>query len=199
MDLYIFIVMPVIGAIIGWITNWTAVKLLFRPYRPISMLGYKLQGLIPKRQQDLAKSIGEVVEKELISVDDLLETIRSDELLNKVSIAAADSIRTKIIEKFPIFVPLSIKRAVSDIITDQIRMEIPNVINETLDSFGIAIKEKVSFQEIIRQKVSNFPLDHLEKMVFAVSARELRHIEFLGGVLGFIIGLVQAVLIFLVI
>lgn len=194
---YYLISLPLIGAVIGWATNWGAVKLIFRPYKPVSLFGYVIQGVIPKRREDLARSIGQVVEKELISVDDLIETVRSREAMDKISLAVAGSIRARIMDRMPGFVPLSVKRAVSDIITDQIQKDIPSVIGESMERFGRLMKETVSFQSIVEDRINGFSLERLEQMVTEVSSRELKHIEILGGVLGFFIGLVQALIIYL--
>ncbi len=196
MNIYSLISLPLIGAIIGWVTNWLAVKLLFRPYRPVSLLGYRLQGVIPKRRKEIAKSIGQVVDSELLSIDDLFETIKSKEVLDRISLAAADSIRAKIIQKFPAYVPMSLKRVISDIIVDQIKMEIPHIVTESFNRFSGIINDKVSFEKIVEEKVNNFSLERLEEVVRSVSAKELRHIEVLGGVLGFIIGFIQTIIIF---
>ncbi|MCL6611944.1 MAG: DUF445 family protein [Peptococcaceae bacterium] len=184
--------LPLIGAVIGWLTNWVAVKLIFRPHRPVTILGYSIQGVVPKRRAELARSIGQVVERELISVDDLIGAVRSRETMDRISAAAAVSIKNRIMDRLPAFVPLSVKKAVSSVITDQIRMEIPAVITEMFDRFGVLMKEKVNFQSMVEEKVNNFSLDRLEQIILSVSARELKHIELLGGVLGFLIGLVQA-------
>jgi len=50
------ILIPFIGAIIGLITNWIAVKMLFHPRKKI----FGIQGVIPKRKKDIAKRIGDV-------------------------------------------------------------------------------------------------------------------------------------------
>lgn len=192
MKILYLISLPLIGAAIGWVTNWLAVKLILRPHRPVRVLGCTIQGVIPKRRADLARSIGEVVEKELISVDDLVAAVRSGETMDRISAAAAVTIRGKIMDKIPDFVPLSLKRALSDVITDQIRSEIPPVIEEMLDRFGVLLKERVDFKSIVEERINHFSLDRLEQIILSVSSRELRHIEILGGVLGLIIGLVQA-------
>lgn len=188
----LFISMPLIGAAIGWLTNWLAVRLLFRPYRPVNLLGYKIQGVIPKRRAELARSIGQVVEKELISVDDLIEAVRSRETMERISAAAAVSIRARIMDRLPAFIPLSIRRAISEVITDQVQSEIPTVITGMFERFSAMVKDTVSFQSIVEERINEFSMDRIEQMVLTVSARELRHIEILGGVLGFLIGLVQA-------
>ena len=56
-----------IGAMIGWITNYIAIKMLFRPYKEMNFLFFKIQGLIPKRRSEIAVSIADTVQKELIS------------------------------------------------------------------------------------------------------------------------------------
>ena len=71
---------PFVGAFIGWLTNYVAIKMLFRPREPKRLLGLSLQGVMPKRQHDLALKIGEVVEKELLKSEDILNAINTEEL-----------------------------------------------------------------------------------------------------------------------
>ncbi|WP_213996703.1 DUF445 domain-containing protein, partial [Tepidanaerobacter syntrophicus] len=72
--------MPLIGALIGWGTNLFAVKLIFRPLNPIKVpvFGIEIQGLIPKRRLDISKSIGEALEKEIISTEEIIENLASE-------------------------------------------------------------------------------------------------------------------------
>ncbi|MHB8917959.1 MAG: DUF445 family protein, partial [Desulfocucumaceae bacterium] len=71
------------------------------------------------------------------------------------------------------------------------------VIYDAFDRFSGVMRENVKFQSIVEARINNFSLERLEKMIVSVSARELKHIEILGGVLGFLIGLVQAVIFYL--
>lgn len=196
LNFFYLVSLPLVGAAIGWLTNWVAVKLIFRPYRPVNLLGYKIQGVVPKRRSELARSIGQVVERELVSVDDLVEAVKSREIVDKISAAVAVSIRGRIMDRLPALVPLSVKRIISDVITDQVREEIPTVIYDAFDRFTGVMRENVKFQSIVEARINNFSLERLEQMIVSVSARELKHIEILGGVLGFLIGLVQAIIFF---
>ena len=47
--------LPIIAAIIGWGTNYLAVRMLFHPRKQKNILGLKLQGVFPKRQKVLAE------------------------------------------------------------------------------------------------------------------------------------------------
>ena len=66
-----FIISPLIGAAIGWFTNWLAIKMLFRPRKPVKILGWTLQGVIPRRHAQLASRIAETVEDRLLTQEDL--------------------------------------------------------------------------------------------------------------------------------
>ncbi len=170
---------------------------MFRPHKPVKLLGYTIQGIVPKRRSELARSIGQVVERELISADDLVEAVKSEEILKKITDTAVVSIRAKIMDRLPVFIPLSIKKVISDIIADQVRKEIPSLMAELLDRFGAAARESISFHSLVEDRINSFSLERLEQIIFSVSARELKHIEMLGGVLGFLIGVVQACLLYL--
>lgn len=64
------IVPMIVGGIIGYITNWLAIKMLFRPHKEVRILGIKVPftpGLIPKESKRVAKSIGETVGENLLS------------------------------------------------------------------------------------------------------------------------------------
>jgi uncharacterized membrane protein YheB (UPF0754 family) len=69
-------ILPVLtGAAVGYLTNWLAILLLFRPYRPVKWLG-GLQGLIPKRQPDLADTLAEEIPANLMPADRIIFQIR---------------------------------------------------------------------------------------------------------------------------
>ncbi len=78
MDAWIkILIMGTVGAIIGYSTNVIAIKLMFRPINPIQLKPFKfeLQGLIPKRKADIATSIGEIIESELISIEEIIDKL----------------------------------------------------------------------------------------------------------------------------
>lgn len=78
---------PVIGAIIGYLTNNIAVKMLFRPLRPIKIGKYTLPftpGIIPKGQSRLAKAVGAAVGNNLLTEDVFEEKLLSDETIKKL-------------------------------------------------------------------------------------------------------------------
>ena len=188
------LILALIGAIIGWITNILAIKLIFRPLKPINILGYKLQGLIPKRRGEIAKNIGEVVENELISMDDIIDNILTEENINKVKTILKTRITSIIMQKVPSFILTPFKSKIDSYVSDMIDEEGEDLLEELIDRINNNDSTKISFARIVEEKVNSFELDKIEKIIISVANKELKHIEVLGGVLGFLIGVIQGLI-----
>lgn len=83
-----YIIDPVMGTIIGFGTNYIAVKMLFRPYNAIKIGKITLPftpGVIPKRKNEIAKALGDTISKELFTNEDIKDVFLSDEIKEKVS------------------------------------------------------------------------------------------------------------------
>ncbi len=197
MNFFIICLIPPLSAVIGWITNYIAVKMIFRPRKPVYLLGVKFWGLIPKRKSDLAEKIGETVEHELISHQDIHQAVNSPTFHEEILTSILDAIDRFIEQKLgtnPIIaIMLSGEAAM------QIRKLIKNELRSILPDFMENIFEKVegrlNFKEIVRNKIEQFDILKLEHIVYNIAAKELRSIEIFGAVLGFIIGLVQVTIV----
>lgn len=80
---YSILITPLIGACIGYVTNYIAVKMLFRPLHPVKIGKFQLPftpGLIPKEKSRLAKAIGEIVGNRLVTKDGIEKMLLSDEV-----------------------------------------------------------------------------------------------------------------------
>ena len=73
-NLWIFFVPPVAGSIIGYFTNDLAIKMLFRPYKPIYIGKRRLPftpGLIPSNQERLAQKVSDTIMGSLLTPTEL--------------------------------------------------------------------------------------------------------------------------------
>ena len=78
-------IMIIISAAIGWITNWVAIKMLFRPHNEINLGLFKIQGLIPKRRAEIGTGIANIIQNELISVKDVISNIDREEFSKRLN------------------------------------------------------------------------------------------------------------------
>ena len=84
---------PIIGSLIGYVTNYIAVKMLFRPRNPVKLGNFTLPftpGIIPKRKADLARALGNAVGNNLFTGADLEQMLLSDKAKQKVLGEVAD-------------------------------------------------------------------------------------------------------------
>ena len=98
MDFDTTYLLPVSGAVIGYFTNWIAIRMLFRPHNEMRLFGVKLPftpGLIPKERKRLAASIGKAIEGHLLTEDALISRFTSPATLESVN-AALDGYIDKI-------------------------------------------------------------------------------------------------------
>ena len=188
------LVMVLISGAIGWITNWVAIKMLFRPHKEINFGLFKIQGLIPKRKAEIGTGIASIIQNELISVKDVISNIDREEFskrLNKLIDDVLDkNLKKKVKEKFPLL---------QMFFTDKVAKDIGNTIKEIVmenqekifEIFSNYAEENIDFEVIISDKISNFSLDKLEEIITLLANKELKHIEVIGAILGMVIGAVQ--------
>jgi len=82
-----WVVTPLVGAVIGWCTNWIAIKMLFRPRTEKRLFGRKLPftpGLIPKERTRLAKALGGTLGANVLTPDVLAGAIASPAVKEKI-------------------------------------------------------------------------------------------------------------------
>ena len=188
------LIMIFISATIGWITNWVAIKMLFRPHKEISFGLFKIQGLIPKRRAEIGSGIANIIQNELISVKDVISNIDREEfskrLNSSIDRVLEKNLKGKVKEKFPVlqmFFSDRMAKDVSNTIKDII-MENQEKIFEIFSNYA---EENIDFEIIISDKISNFSLDKLEEIITLLAKKELKHIEVIGAILGGLIGVVQ--------
>ena len=190
-----FAIMLSVGTLIGWFTNYLAIKLLFRPQKEINFLLFKIQGLIPKRRDEITENIAGVVEQELISVADIAEKFKGSELDEEIVNDIVDKIigvklQKSILEKNPL-----LKMIVNDSLMEKLKSYFKKAIlenkEEILAEILKVVEEKIDFKEIMVEKMTNFSLDEIENIILKISKKELKHIEIIGGVLGGIIAVFQ--------
>ncbi|MFV0531337.1 MAG: DUF445 domain-containing protein [Flavobacteriales bacterium] len=202
MDFYLqLILIPFIAGTIGWITNKIAVVMLFHPKKPIQILGIKIQGIFPKRQLDIAERIGEMVAENLLSHDDVKQRIFTQENIYQVKKIVESKLERyleyDLKEEYPLFSLLvGSKRRLR--IKEKVVKELDKSIYDLQNNFENYLSEKVNIKKMVTEKIAQLDSDEVNKLMITVMKNELQFIEWVGAVLGFLIGLIQVLLVNLV-
>ncbi|NBG89485.1 DUF445 domain-containing protein [Isachenkonia alkalipeptolytica] len=199
MNVIYLLTLAIVGSFIGWGTNRLAVKLLFRPLRSyrIPIINVEVQGLIPKRKKEIAKIIGRTIENDFISIEEIIDEVLEKQRDGNVMDIIKTKLRIIASKKMPTFLPRGMKEKIHTYIDDLVEEEGENMILELIDNMSRNTNQNFQLATLIEDKINRFPIYKLETIVQEVAKKELKHIEILGGVLGFIIGLIQGSLVLL--
>ena len=186
--------LPIIAALTGWITNYIAIKMLFHPREKKKILFIEVQGIFPKRQKSLAEKLGKIVADELFSFEDVKGALKDPKNLEGVhqiiDEKLDDFLENRMIESMPmLYVFMSDEMRVK--IKDTLQAELQLMLPDLIDRFAGRIEEQVNIEKTVYEKVVAFSTDKLEDILYSIMSKEFKFIEILGGVLGFIIGLIQ--------
>lgn len=190
------ILIPFVGAFIGWITNFLAIKMLFYPRQPVKVLFVTFWGIFPKNKERIAEKLGNVVQRDLINFADIKDRVLNEETLARFKEEIAERVDNALRERLkkmglpPGVVPEPIIMAVHKTIVREIESNLPSLIDKSISN----IEGRLDIQEIVKSKVRNFSDEKLEKMLMDITAKEFKFIEVVGALLGFLIGLMQLIL-----
>jgi uncharacterized membrane protein YheB (UPF0754 family) len=194
---WMLLLIPVISAFIGWFTNWIAIKMLFHPREPKKILGITFHGIFPKRQQQFAEKLGKLVSQELLSFSDIESKITNPENLEKIMPVVETHIdqflRVKLAEAMPMismFIGEKTINQLKEVFLTEMRTLFPVIMSNYMDK----LQQELDLEKIVVSKVASFSTDKLESILNQIMAKEFKFVEILGGVLGFIIGLIQVLI-----
>ncbi len=186
--------LPLIAALTGYITNYIAIKMLFHPRKKIKILFLELQGIFPKRQKKLAEKLGKIVAEELFSIEDVKTSLQNpnntDEVTEILDARLNDFLDNRLGEAMPMlamFMNDEIKLKIKTTLEAELQLMLP----ELIDRFVSKIEQEVDVERTVYEKVVSFSTDKLEDILYSIMSKEFKFIEILGGILGFMIGLIQ--------
>ena len=191
------ILIPLLATLVGWGTNYLAVRMLFRPRKKIRIAGIEIQGVFPKRQMQLAKKIGELVAQELLSASDLSTKLKefseNQEIQKSMGQRIEKAIRQKLVKAFPMLAMFLTDEMVEKV-TSLFKEELNDFMEDQLEELTLRFEQNFDVGKIVQEKVEAFSIDKLEKLLMSLMKKEFFFIELIGAVIGFVIGCLQVLI-----
>jgi uncharacterized membrane protein YheB (UPF0754 family) len=193
--LTIFIVLPILGAVIGYTTKWTSVQLIFKPSRFVGVGPIGWQGVVQRRSPKFAAGVAGTL-RQVLPLDELLGRVDSDELAAVV----ADAFGSRLDELIPIVVdeiaPGTWAKApehVRDTLRTVLGQELLSAIAEVITVARPTVAAQLDVDSLVVELLSGENADRLARLIQAIGAQELRTIIRYGAVVGFFVGAIEAV------
>lgn len=199
-QIFTLLLLPILLAgLHGWFTNWLAIKLLLKPVHPINILGFKIQGLLPRRQADLAERISEAISREFLKEADILEFLKKVEPAKAMRQLILDKWEEKVGEILGSMPFLSMFVSADKL--ERIRDKIADIFSTEAEKYTEllvgSLESKIDLRDTIRRNILAFDVQRLNKIIEEIGYKEMNEIAFIGLVLGVFIGVIQAIVNFL--
>ena len=180
-----YVLAPVLGGIIGYITNDIAIRMLFRPHKAKYIMGVHIPftpGIIPKEKGRIAEALGGVISENLMNKDVLERYLLSDDMVGKVRFAVEEFIETQKYNKE------TVKEFLCHYLSEEEMSAISQNVNESLT--------KQTYKKLadpsVGEKVAHIAIDQVAKKLSVDGAEEL--LAGLGGAIGGLGGLAAGLL-----
>lgn len=175
-----YIIAPLLGGVIGYITNDIAIRMLFRPHTAKYVFGIHIPftpGIIPKEKGRIAEAIGGVISENLMNKEVLERYLLSEDMVKKVRSAVEEFIATqkRNNETVAQFLGHYLSKEEIDTISQNINQSITKQTYEKLADSSVG------------EKVAHIAIDHVAQKLTIDGAQEL--LSGIGGALGGISGM----------
>jgi len=198
---YGWLLIPLISAFIGWFTPWLAIKMLFRPRKLVNILGFKVQGVFPKRQVQIASDLGKLVSEKLFSMELIEEKITDPAALDKLMPLIEEHIdhflRVKLTKQMPVISMFIGDKTINEL-KSVFLVELQELFPVIMKNYVGGLKEQIGLEAMISEKVGSFPPEKLEMIVYQSLKKEFLYLGLLGATIGFVIGLLQLLIVCLI-
>jgi len=186
--------LPVVGAIVGIITNYLAIKMLFYPREARWIGPFKMQGLFPKRQAEIALAQAKVAAEDLILVDEIFAQLRDRLIPNQVDESLVEQIEGELDRRYPM-----VAATVQTILTQDQQEQFKGLLGRRFlelapmvadEVIGVAAQE-IDVEAIMVPKLATLPKLRFEELLRGLFNQEELYLVIYGGLLGAAMGFVQ--------
>jgi len=188
--------LPTFGLVVGLLSNWIALKMIFRPVEPMPILGGRvvLQGLFLKRQKEVSGEYGKIVAAKILSSRNLIPAIITGpcadklfELIHKHVHGACDKY-TGVSRPF-----IRLLRGTDKYnhCKHMVGERLIATMSDTMRHVEKHIDHAMDLENILREKMEKLPATDFEDLLHPVFQEDEWKLVLMGGVLGVIVGCMQ--------
>lgn len=191
--------LPLFGLLVGWATNWLALKMIFNPKKPLRFAGLRIQGLFFKRQQEVAADYGNLVASEILTPQNILEEILTGPYAEKLFALVQTEVQRAIDSSASVARPFVTWTLGSDdyeqIKAEAVR-EVVARMPETLSHMTGYAHDAMGIKQTLVSRLQNLTPRQFEGMLRPAFEEDEWILIAVGAALGFAVGWFQLIALF---
>jgi hypothetical protein len=192
-------VLPFFGALVGYLTNWIAINIIFRPLNPIRIGPWTLQGLFLKRQKEVAGVWCHLVTREIVTLRQIIMAMLTGPRSERTRELVIEHIQPIADEAIGALLPAA-ELAVGDTGMQGIRRSVGEkavaVSIEPFKHWGFNEDRAAVLEQLLRERMEALPPSEFQDLLRPCFQEDEWKLIVMGGVLGFLAGLAQLLFVF---
>lgn len=187
-------ILPIAGVLVGYLTNWIAVKVIFLPVEPVRIGPFRLQGLFMKRQHEVADVYSRVIAEDIVNLVNIGEQLLTGPRSDRTRKMIEDALRPAIDQSLgPAHgaVRVAVGTREYDAIRQSVATEAVDYTMTPLTDPAFNEQQSKRIYDLLVGRMRNLPPDDFAELLRAAMREDEWMLLALGSVLGFCAGLLQ--------
>ena len=188
-------IMPVFGGLTGWLSDWLALKMVFRPKEPTRYLGlFTWQGLFIKRRHEVASEYGRLMAQRVLTPSAIMDAILRGPLSDRLYSMIQNEVRAAIDEQAGFARPLVVLSVGSEKYMDMKRVVAAKIVERLPEAMGHVEDyafEALDIENTLKTKMAQLTVDEFEGLLRPAFQQDEWLLIAVGAVLGFLVGEMQ--------
>ena len=192
-------VLPVFGFMVGWLTNWLALKVIFRPLEPTKVLGFTMHGIFLRRQQEVAETFSRVNCRQILHTKAIWDAILTGRLKrNFFNLLRAHSLAftNDLLGGMRIFAIASLGAQNLNDMREAIAQKIIDGLPGIIDQSYEYTTEALDIENTLRERMAALSSSEFEGVLHPAFEEDELLLIIVGGALGALAGTAQLLLLF---
>jgi uncharacterized membrane protein YheB (UPF0754 family) len=189
------VVFPVIGLVVGLVTNWLALKMIFEPIEPKRVACFTLHGLFLRRQHQVAEVYGRLVASEILTSRNIIDAILKGPFSDRLFELVYDNVQHAVNEATAAteqIASLGLGEATYASMKQDVTDHIVNAFPASLREIETYANEAMELETTLRDKMKTLTSAEFEELLHPIFEEDEWKLVLMGGVLGLVIGFLQA-------
>jgi uncharacterized membrane protein YheB (UPF0754 family) len=190
------LLMPAFGLVVGWFTDWLALKMIFNPKQPKRILGFRVQGLFLRRRREVAADYGALIADEIITPRKVIHAVLTGPLSDRVFAMVRRQVQGALDHSAGAARPLLVAtvgttryQEMKLSITAQVMARLPH----TLRHVELYAKQAMDVRSLLVEKMQHLTDRQFERLIRPAFEEDEWKLIAVGAILGFLMGELQAI------
>ena len=189
----LWLLFPLIGAITGWLVMSAALWFIFHPLKPVNILGIKIQGIIPARQEALARTVSKMAAERFLSTNEIEEKLAGPGSFQKIAPSIEDHIDNFLNHKIGKSMPF-LSMFITEKTTNQLKAlfmeELAELFPQVMKNYLGNLQQEMDAEGVLYAKLAAIPPQRIEADAKKLLAQEWKKARILGAVIGLVTSII---------